>query len=251
MRAILTYHSIDDSGSPISVSPEVFRAHCAFLASGRVRVLPLLELMRERDSGVDAVAITFDDGFENTGTIAWPMLAAHGLPATVFVVPGHVGKFNDWGGRRAPGIPHLPLLSWDALGSLVIQHGTLGAHTMTHANLAGLGAAAVDDELDRGHEAMVQHAGTAPTTFAYPYGGTSPVAARAVRARYELAVTTELRPLRSNEDAALLPRLDMYYVRSPGALEAWGQPSFHARLWTRRLGRQARAWLHPSAGRVA
>src|SRR5690606_37701023 len=60
MRAILTYHSIDESGSPISVSREAFRAHVRWLASGAVKVRPLAELVDARDGG-DAVAITFDD----------------------------------------------------------------------------------------------------------------------------------------------------------------------------------------------
>ncbi|TFG50637.1 MAG: polysaccharide deacetylase, partial [Gemmatimonadales bacterium] len=45
MRAILTYHSIDDSGSPISVAPEQFRAHVRWLQSGVIRVVPLAELL--------------------------------------------------------------------------------------------------------------------------------------------------------------------------------------------------------------
>jgi peptidoglycan/xylan/chitin deacetylase (PgdA/CDA1 family) len=199
----------------------------------------------------DAAAITFDDGFENTATAAWPCLVAHGLPATVFVVPAHVGGFNDWGGRRDPAVPHLPLLSWDRLGHLADAGATLGAHTMTHANLATLDATAVTEQLDACRDAMRERVGTTPSTFAYPYGGTSATAAALVRERFRVGVTTELRLLGRNEDHGLLPRLDMYYFRGPGALESWGQPSFFARLWTRRIGRQARAWLHPMAGRVA
>ena len=66
MRAILTYHSIDPSGSPISVSPAAFRRHIEWLASGRVRVVRLEELMR-LPAGEDAVALTFDDGFAKFG----------------------------------------------------------------------------------------------------------------------------------------------------------------------------------------
>ena len=44
MRAILTYHSIDDSGSPISVSPAAFRRQLEWLVAERVRVVPLSEL---------------------------------------------------------------------------------------------------------------------------------------------------------------------------------------------------------------
>ena len=56
MRAILTYHSIDESGSPISVAPAAFRRHVEWLASGRVRVVSLEEIVRLNDA-VDAVAL--------------------------------------------------------------------------------------------------------------------------------------------------------------------------------------------------
>ena len=45
MRAILTYHTIDDSGSPISVSPAVFQTQVQWLAEGPVRVLSLEDLV--------------------------------------------------------------------------------------------------------------------------------------------------------------------------------------------------------------
>jgi len=46
MRAILTYHSIDESGSVISISEEVFREQIAWLARSHVRVVTLDTLMR-------------------------------------------------------------------------------------------------------------------------------------------------------------------------------------------------------------
>jgi len=56
MRAILTYHSVDETGSVISIEERTFRRHVAWLAKGNVRVVPLQEI-----AGVppdeDAVAI--------------------------------------------------------------------------------------------------------------------------------------------------------------------------------------------------
>ena len=114
MRAILTYHSIDSSGSPISLSEESFRAHVRFFGSGRVNVVPLAELASVPDEK-DAVALTFDDGFLNFTSSAMPVLAHLGFPATVFVVSGAVGTSNSWGGHEANGIPMLPLMSWTDL----------------------------------------------------------------------------------------------------------------------------------------
>src|SRR6185503_12977388 len=104
MRAILTYHSIDSSGSPISLSEETFRAHVRFFGSGRVAVVPVADLPAVPDER-DAVALTFDDGFLNFTSSAMPLLSHLGFPATVFVVSDAVGGTNAWGGMAAPGIP--------------------------------------------------------------------------------------------------------------------------------------------------
>ena len=54
MRAILTYHSIDESGSVISISETVFRDQITWLARSNVRVVTLDTLMRMH-SDADAV----------------------------------------------------------------------------------------------------------------------------------------------------------------------------------------------------
>lgn len=239
MRAILTYHSIDESGSPISVGREAFRAHVRWLASGAVRVLPLSELVAADDEQ-DAVAITFDDGFQNFVHEAAPLLQEAALPATVFVVPEHVGGTNDWGGRAVPGIPTLPLMHWNALGELARAGVALGAHTRRHRDLSQVRGAALEDEVAGCVERMAAELGHRPTTFAYPYGAVDAIAATVVRDVFALACTTELRPLRRDDDRALLPRLDMYYLRDPGQLEAWGSAAFRSRLWLRAQGRRVR-----------
>src|SRR5262249_42342025 len=79
VRAILTYHSIDDSGSVISISPSQFVEHLRWLASSSVDVVAVSRLL-STTSDRNAVAITFDDAFENFATHAWPLLREHGLP---------------------------------------------------------------------------------------------------------------------------------------------------------------------------
>src|SRR6202043_11676 len=90
--AILTYHSLDDSGSVISVPPALFRRQMDFLAASGIPVVPLNEVMKRPGS----VAITFDDGFRNFADHAVPVLERHRLPATVFVVSRYCGLTNDW-----------------------------------------------------------------------------------------------------------------------------------------------------------
>ena len=243
------YHSIDDSGSPISVGRDAFSAHVKWLAGGRVRVVPLEEVMAGEPSG-DAVALTFDDAFANFATEAAPLLVDHGLPVTLFVVSERVGLTNAWGGYPAPGIPTLPLLDWAELARLAEAGITLGGHTRTHPKLSGMNRAALEEEIAGSAERIQSECGVRPGAFAYPYGAFDEAAAEVVAATYRIGCTTELRVIDSADKSHLLPRLDMYYFRHHGRLEAWGNRSFHWRLLIRARARALRQALRPAwAGR--
>ena len=239
MRAILTYHSIDSSGSPISLSEEAFRAHVRFLGSGRVRVVPLATIASLPDE-TDAVALTFDDGFLNFTSSALPVLSHQGFPATIFVVSDAVGTTNDWGGRPSPGIPTLPLMDWSDLQRVRDSGLEVGAHTRTHPNLTTLATAQLQDEMAGCAARIATELGQRPDAFAYPYGAVNDGVASVARGLFQKSVTTELRSLAPDDDAAMLPRIDAWYFRKPGTLETWGSPAFRRRLWVRSQGRRVR-----------
>jgi peptidoglycan/xylan/chitin deacetylase (PgdA/CDA1 family) len=242
VRAILTYHSVDPSGSPISVSREQFRRHCEFLRGGAVAVVPLAEIAAAPD-GRDAVAITFDDGFASFASDAWPLLREAGLPATLFVATRRVGASNAWGGRDQAGIPTLPLLGWEELGRLSSEGLDIGSHSRTHPRLSRVGAAELADELAGSAEDLARELGTRPASFCYPYGDHDRRVEGVARKLYARACTTELRALAAGDDPLRLPRLDAYYLRDPGRLEDWGSRAFRARIWLRGVARDLRGAL--------
>lgn len=246
MRAILTYHSIDSSGSPISLSEETFRAHVRFFGSGRVAVVPLADLPSVPDEK-DAIAITFDDGFLNFTSSAMPQLAHLGFTATVFVVSDAVGGSNAWGGKAARGIPTLPLMSWPDLERVRDAGFEIGAHSRNHPYLTRLSSAEVEDQTAGCVERIFSELGERPRRFAYPYGAVNDDVARVARDTFDHCVTTELRVVAPDDDRAMLPRVDAWYFRGAGALEAWGTPAFRRRLWIRAQGRRVRALV--TAGR--
>lgn len=238
MRAILTYHSIDPSGSVISIDAAAFRRHVEWLAAAPLRVTTVEELLT-LPPDADAIALTFDDGFENFGSIAWPLLRDHGLPATVFVVTGRVGGENDWdnGGIK---VPRLPLLDWEDLARLGQEGVVLGSHGATHERLDRLRSGALEQEIEGSIEQIEAATGVRPALFCYPFGRSTRAVRDLVRPRYAGAVTTELRALRPDEPPFLLPRLDTFYFRAPAALESWDSRRFHLRLWARRQARRLR-----------
>jgi peptidoglycan/xylan/chitin deacetylase (PgdA/CDA1 family) len=229
MKAILTYHSVDDSGSVVSIDERTFARHVRWLATSHVPVLPLDQLPSAPD-GEDAVSITFDDGLESFGRVAAPLLREHGLPATLFVVTDAVGSSNLWSGRGDPGIPVQPLLDWGALGALASDGVSLGAHTCTHLDLATAEPDEAEREIVASKSRLLRELGVVATTFAYPYGGVSQAARDVVAREFRYGVTTRLATLSAHEHPALLPRLDSYYLRAPGTLESWGTKRFRLRM---------------------
>lgn len=96
---ILMYHSISEPSSDrihrsIVVSPATFEFQMAYLAS-RAKVIPLEEYVVARREGTSlehsSVIITFDDGYKDNFTNAFPVLAKYGLPATFFVSTEYIG----------------------------------------------------------------------------------------------------------------------------------------------------------------
>ncbi len=92
---ILTYHRVNDERDPFfpSVSTEVFEQQMAYIARTYhvLTVEVLAERMQARGVPRNALAITFDDGYRDNLTHAAPILARHGLPATIFLATGFIG----------------------------------------------------------------------------------------------------------------------------------------------------------------
>ena len=247
MRAIpiLTYHSLDASGSVLSVSPDSFAKQMNGLARAGVRGVSLREALSRRPAPAqwpnDCIVLTFDDGFANFAEHAMPVLETCGFGATVFAVSGHVGKTNDWAVPPA-GATEWPLMDWDDLQTLAAAGIEIGAHTVTHPDLSTLAPHDVQRELGDCRQALHERLGTEISSLAYPFGkltaGVADVAATIFRA----AVTTELRRA-CDEPAHLLPRIDMFYFRDTEDLVPLVRGRHDGYLTLRRWGRRLKALL--------
>jgi peptidoglycan/xylan/chitin deacetylase (PgdA/CDA1 family) len=246
MKAIFTYHSIDDSDSVISVDTDTFRRQVDWLCSEGVPIRSLSDVI-ESDCA-EGVALTFDDGFENFATEAWPILNSYGVPATVFVASGRVGRENDWDADD-PRIPRLPLMDWSTISDLATAGVEVGGHSHTHPDLRGLAGDPLRVELEACRDTILERCGVAPTAFAYPYGHYDRSTREAVEdAGYTVAVTTEMALLDDSPCSPFeLPRLDAFYLKGSAVLERWGTQSFRRFVWLRGGARRLRRAL-TSAG---
>lgn len=240
MKAILTYHSVDESGSVISIDRAGFRRQMEWLAGSGITVVPLDRVLHGGDPG-DVVALTFDDGFTNFASDAWPVLRDLDLAVTVFIPTDHAGDTNAWEDAARSRIPRLPLLDWPAIARLTAAGVAVGSHTRTHPDLRTLARARLEDEVQASAARIEKETGRRPAAFAYPYGGFNDEIRALVAGCYRQAVTTELRLLGPDEDPHRLPRLDSYYFRRPGSMERLGTTAMDRYLRVRRGLRAVRS----------
>jgi peptidoglycan/xylan/chitin deacetylase (PgdA/CDA1 family) len=233
--AILTYHSLDDSGSVISTPVETFRTQMRSLVERGIPVSPLEEVA----AGKPAVALTFDDGYANFAESALPVLEKFSLPATVFVVSGRCGEWSDWHGL--PGIPHLRLMDWAALCSLPGRLVSLGSHTVTHPDLTHLDPTRVRAELVESRNEIEQRSGRPAPSLAYPYGSVNEPVRTAARSSYGLAVGTKLQYASAAADSMAIPRIDSYYLRRQSVFEKVTGANADVYLFVRRCLRELRS----------
>lgn len=226
MRAILTFHSIDDSGSVLSFPARSLESLLDALDASALPVVDLDTLLSP--AAPRGVALTFDDGMRSVHANALPLLRERRIPSHLFLATGAVGKDNRWPGQPG-GSPAFEMLRWDEIEALQGAGMRFECHTHSHPDLRGLDEAAMAAECDEAERLLEARLGRRPAYFAYPYGRFDARSRDFARRRYRASVTTVLAPLAGGEDAAALPRLDTYYLRA---------------RWLHRLDSpRTRAWL--------
>lgn len=107
---VLTYHRVNRLPKAgfcplrdLSVCTDDFDKHLAFLNAhfAVISLNDLVECLRHnRLLPVNVAVLTFDDGYEDNYTDAFPLLVKHGTPATVFItvglIEGREPLWNDW-----------------------------------------------------------------------------------------------------------------------------------------------------------
>jgi peptidoglycan/xylan/chitin deacetylase (PgdA/CDA1 family) len=172
--AILTYHAVNPEWqSPLSVAPDRFERHCAWL-SRRHRVVPAAEAagrivaLGKLPPGI--VSITFDDGYEDLFDHALPALTRHDLGATVFLVSATLtdNRSVDWV-NSPPGYP-LRTLRLEQILEMQAAGVSFGSHSRVHHDLTELSDEECERDLRDSKQELEDLLGTQVSLLAYPRG---------------------------------------------------------------------------------
>lgn len=227
MRAVLTFHSVDQLRGPLSYPAAALEAMLDALNEAKLPVLSLDDLLASEQRR--GVSITFDDGISTVLSAAMPVLRDRKVPAHVFVISRRVGRDNRWPGQPSSATP-LKLMSWTELEVLQRANFFIEAHTATHPDLRALPDRGIEDELREADDMIENRLGRLPRYFAYPYGHHDERVRAIAARRYQGCFTTRLDYLHPGAALNALPRLDVHYLRS-------------ARLIGKLEGRRARTYI--------
>jgi len=192
---ILSYHRVGgQTGSDVDVPARTFERQMRHLRDHH-RVVSLDEVITisaqptERHSDRDVVAVTFDDGFLETYTVAYPILRRYRIPATVYLAAGYVEERRpfDFGMYREMHVAQRPRpLTWEHIAEMISSGFiTIGGHTRTHPDLSQISAAECRREIEDCDGLIESRLRVRPKHFAYPFGRWSADAHAVVAAWYE------------------------------------------------------------------
>ncbi|MGH8911687.1 MAG: polysaccharide deacetylase family protein [Acidimicrobiia bacterium] len=201
---ILIYHQVGSGQShEMNVTVDAFRRQIDWLeAHGEIVSLEEGCQRREGSDAEHLYVLTFDDGYADVFTNAYPLLEQRRVPFTLYLTSGPTeapGDFPDW-----PGTP----LTWE---QIAIMHGsglmTLGAHTHTHTDLRHVDLVTATEEIELSNRLIEQRLGELPEHFTYPKGWWSETADPAVRNAYSSATLGMGASITSGSDLYTLNRV--------------------------------------------
>jgi peptidoglycan/xylan/chitin deacetylase (PgdA/CDA1 family) len=184
----IMYHHIQDletakaQGHPgLAVSPQYFQRQMEYLIKHGYTTITMRDLLNFFENNVKIsgkpVLLTFDDGYEDFYTNAYPILSRYQLKATMFVPTGLMDN---------PGY-----LTWNMINSMA-QSGNIyfANHTWSHKSIK-TDANTAQKEVVTAQEQLQSHGLNPDNIFAYPYGETNSVAESVLKSvGMKLAFTT-------------------------------------------------------------
>jgi peptidoglycan/xylan/chitin deacetylase (PgdA/CDA1 family) len=170
------------------VHPARLDRHLRLLRRLGLRGVSLRELLAAQDRGSadGLVGLTFDDGYVDFLDHAVPVLARHGMTATLYVVAGRLGGANEWDDG-----PRLDLVDADQVRAVAAAGHEVGSHTLTHSRLPGASLATLAAEVGDSKRVLEDVLQSEVAGFCYPWGDFDAAAVEAARAAgYDHACVT-------------------------------------------------------------
>ncbi len=188
---VLMYHYVSDPPRgadsvrrDLSVTGPDFEVQLRYLANEGYHAVRLSDLVTYLQCGTTLpakpIVLSFDDGYKDAYTVAFPLLKKYGFTGTFFIFSKPIDEENR------------DYLSWRDVELMSAAGMEFGSHSYSHPDLRGKPADFLTREIVSSKAAIEAHIQQPVRLFCYPSGGYDRKVVAAVRdAGYWAAVTTQ------------------------------------------------------------
>lgn len=197
---ILMYHHLrvynktqPKHDSLLSVSPQKLEEQLMWLKTNGYQTIAPKDLLADTFAVAKPIILTFDDGYKDAYTVAFPLLKKYGYRGVFYIIVNQVG--------------YLDYLTWPQI--LEMQQGGMvfGAHTLSHADLRSLSKEKLAIEVGQSKNILEEKLGQKITDFCYPYGRFNKrMAVTLKEAGYQTAMAATMETAKEKLDFFQLPR---------------------------------------------
>lgn len=195
---VLMYHSISTiPGNSLGVPVKQFTEEMEWLNRQNYHSLSLEEfyqaLVNNAPVPEKPILLTFDDGYLDNYSSAWPILRHYGFRATFFITTHSVG----------PG-----MMEWNQLEDLRSQGNSIGSHTVHHLDLATLSSKQQENELRTSEQQLENHLNISVQALCFPSGRYNKTTLELMpKLGYKLGFTTHQGNVHWGDDLLTLKRV--------------------------------------------
>ena len=173
---ILLYHMVNDGKSSYAITPTEFEEQMKYLKEEGYTTISLLEYVKARKGKLNLpekpLVISFDDGYLDNYTYAYPILREEGAKATFFIVSGSVGKDNR--------------MTQDQIKELISKGFSIGSHTVSHNDLSKMSDEEIEHQLKDSQKELEDMFGVPIDAIAYPCGYENPSVVKIAEKYYRM-----------------------------------------------------------------
>jgi len=211
---IIYYHriakDISDAGKHgIFVTEKQFEDHLSYLKREGYKSISFAEALQIKKDCTPGkfVIITFDDGYEDNYTLAFPLLKKYGFTALIFLVAQY--EYNAW--DEESNEPKLKMMNQQQLLEMMKYGIEFGSHTLTHADLSKISIEETRRELVESKKILEAKLGKEISTFAFPYGNCNEAIKQiAKETGYKFVFATDKAPPGLHEDFFQIRRIGIF-----------------------------------------
>lgn len=202
---VLNYHKVDNLPLALSITPAEFDRQMSYLYHHGYHTITPGQLLSYLQKGQPLpekpVLITFDDGYVDNYSNAFPIMKKYGFTAIIFLVTNDVGRDPRY-------------VTWQQAREMQQAGFLFGSHTVHHRELTKITTEQALQELRQSRHDLIEHLGQAPLFLAYP-GGYYDLSVEhlARQAGYRAAFTVRFGVVDQDSDVYALERIPLFQSR--------------------------------------